>query len=73
MKKGEHIRKAFGKRLRELREGRALTQTGLAYESEIEPGYVSRLELGKASPSLEVIVCLARSLGCQPGDLLNDL
>lgn len=73
MKRDEHIRKAFGKRIKQIREEKGLVQTDIAYESDLEPGYVSRLELGKSSPTLEVIISLAKALDCQPGDLLNDL
>jgi len=73
MKRDEKIRKAFGTKLRVMREEKGLKQTGLAYEAEIEPGYVSRLELGKASPSLEIIVYLARALGCRPSELLDEI
>lgn len=73
MKKDLTIRKAFGVRLRKLRLERGLKQTGLGFEAEIEPGYISELELGKASPSLEIIISLASALECKPGDLINDL
>lgn len=73
MNRDEKIRKAFGARLRAMREQKGWVQTELAYEAEIEPGYVSRLELGKAGPSLEVIISIAAALGCKPGDLVNDI
>lgn len=73
MKRDEHIRKEFGKRIKQIREQKGLVQTDIAYEVEVEPGYISRLELGKSSPTLEVIIAIARVLECQPGDLLNDL
>lgn len=70
MKKDEHIKKEFGNRLRQLREKREWAQTDLAYEADIEPGYVSRLELGKANPSLTVIVALAMALECKLDELI---
>jgi transcriptional regulator with XRE-family HTH domain len=71
MKNGDHIKKEFGNRLRQLREKREWAQTDLAYEADIEPGYVSRLELGKANPSLTVIVAIIKALDCKVDELIT--
>lgn len=71
MKGDEHIQKAFGKRLRQLREEKGWTQTDVAYEADLEPNYISRLELGKANPSMTVIVALVKALRCKVDDLIK--
>lgn len=70
MKNDEHIKKEFGKRVRQLREGKGWAQTDLAYEADIEPGYVSRIELGKANPSITIVVALVKALNCNIQDLI---
>lgn len=70
MKNDGHIKKDFGNRLRQLREEKSWAQTDLAYEADIEPGYVSRLELGKANPGLTVIVAIVKALGCKVEELI---
>ena len=67
----EHILLSFGKKLRALREAKDWSQTKLGHEAEIEPQYVSRMERGKASPGLIVIVKLVRALGCNLDDLIE--
>lgn len=71
MKQDEQIRKAFGKKLRKLREEKDWSQTDLGYEAEITPVYVSQMELGKVNPGLITIDRLAKALGCTPNDLMG--
>lgn len=54
--------KEFGKRLRELRTQRGLTQGDLARLAKIDIMQVSRYERGLGLPSLESAVALARVL-----------
>ncbi|MFD5483817.1 helix-turn-helix domain-containing protein [Streptomyces hawaiiensis] len=51
----------FGKRLRELRRERGLSQAQLA-KGAISPGYLSRLESGSRAPTPKVIAYLAERL-----------
>ncbi len=67
------IRRGFGRRLRSMRNSQDLAQSQVAHMASIESVYLSRLELGKQSPSLEIILSLAEALKCKPGDLINDL
>ncbi len=55
------------------REAAGLSQGQVSYKSRLDPAEVSRLELGKREPRLWTIVRLARGLGVDPGDLLDDL
>jgi len=69
----DQIKKKFGERLKARRLEKGLSQPGLSHIIEMNVGWISRIEQGKANPSLVIIVKLARALECQPGDLLNDL
>lgn len=70
MKNDKQLQSEFGRRVRQLREAKQWAQTDLAYEADIEPGYVSRIELGKVNPSLTVIIALVKALGCQVQDIV---
>jgi transcriptional regulator with XRE-family HTH domain len=55
--------KAFGLRLRELREKAALTQGQLARKAGLSLPGITKLELGARQPSLPTLLALARALG----------
>lgn len=71
MKRKERILIEFGKKLQKLRESRKMTQMDLAVEIDSYPGYVSRLENGKAEPGLLMLISLAKALGCTSDELIN--
>ena len=56
------LRVAFGRQIRAARERRGLTQRELAERAHIADKYVSRLELGIATPSIAVAKKLADAL-----------
>ncbi|MFC4524817.1 helix-turn-helix domain-containing protein [Cupriavidus pinatubonensis] len=53
---------AFGAVLRELRKQQSLSQEKLAFESGLDRTYISLLEVGQRSPSLETMLALSRAL-----------
>jgi transcriptional regulator with XRE-family HTH domain len=59
----EAARQSFGSRVRELRQERGITQEQLAELMGKTTEHISFLERGERSPSFEVIVDLAKSLG----------
>jgi transcriptional regulator with XRE-family HTH domain len=63
-------RQAFGQALREIRTALQLSQDELAYRAGIDRTYVSILELGQKSPTLDVVFKIAHGLGLPPSDLL---
>lgn len=54
--------KQFGKRLRELRQGKNLSQTDLARLARIHPMQVGKYERGEIHPGLETLAALSRAL-----------
>ncbi len=66
----EILAEAFGAVLREARKERGLSQEGLGFESGYHRTYVSLLERGLKSPSLQTIFELARALDIRPSELL---
>jgi DNA-binding XRE family transcriptional regulator len=54
----------FAGRLRELREGAALTQTELAEKAGLTREGVAQLETGRRKPAWETVLALCEALGC---------
>jgi transcriptional regulator with XRE-family HTH domain len=61
----------FGKRLRELREERGLTQEQLAFKVGLSREYLSRIEGGRRNVSLNVIERLSEALNIPVHELLT--
>lgn len=61
----------FGKRVRELRKERGLSQIELAAKVGIDRSYMGFLERGERNPSLEVIAKIADALNVTPDELLK--
>jgi transcriptional regulator with XRE-family HTH domain len=72
MKAGEaSLLKALGKRVRELRKARGLSQERLAELADIHENHVRRIEAGTANPSYLVLVRIGKALGVRPGELID--
>jgi transcriptional regulator with XRE-family HTH domain len=63
--------KDFGRRLRQLREKRGLSQAGLAQMIGVHKGQLLRYEHGQTSPTAEKVVALARVLRVTADALLR--
>jgi transcriptional regulator with XRE-family HTH domain len=61
----------FGRRVRELRKERGLSQVELAAKVGIDRSYMGFLERGERNPSLEVIAKIAEALSVTPDELLK--
>ena len=62
----------FGTLLRQWRERRRLSQLGLALEAEVSTRHLSFVETGRAQPSREMVLLLARALDV-PARARNEL
>lgn len=69
---GDPPRMLFGRRLRELREAAGLRQVDVGTRAGVSTAYVSELERGGRSPTLDVIYALARALGVPVARLFPD-
>jgi transcriptional regulator with XRE-family HTH domain len=65
--------RAFGRRIRELRGERHMSQDALARRTDVHPTAIGRLERGDREPRLTTILRIARGLDVQPGALLDEL
>lgn len=61
----------MGARIKEVRKSRGLSQERLAEKAEISPRFLSRLEVGQQSPSIETLARLAEALGVELWELCD--
>lgn len=55
--------KAFGQAVRELRKRKNNSQETLAFDAGLDRTYISLLELGQKSPTLDTIMAICNALG----------
>jgi transcriptional regulator with XRE-family HTH domain len=67
------IRKKFGKRVKELRQSKGLSQEGLAHLAELDRTYIPSIEKGERNVSIEVIQKLSIAFGIKISELLKGL
>ena len=60
----------FGKRLREARMEKKMSQGDIAKKLGVHRSYISGLERGKRNPSLLTINKMAKAIGVEPKELL---
>jgi transcriptional regulator with XRE-family HTH domain len=70
---GNSLEKAFGLVLRRLRQGRGLSQEALGFESGYHRTYISLLERGRKSPSLQTLFNLSGALKIDPAELIRQV
>ena len=63
--------KLIGKRIKEVRTARKMAQMLLAEKCDISDSYLSYIECGRKTPSLEVIIRIARELDTTVDSLLE--
>ena len=62
---------ALGKRIRQLRESKGISQVALSHLIEIERSNMSRIESGNTNPTSFLLYKIAQKLGVEPSELLN--
>ena len=58
------ITEKFGKRVKEIRQSKGISQEELSMKAQLHRTYISSIELGKRNVSLLNIEKLAKALGC---------
>lgn len=71
MPRAESLQPRFGEVLRDARLAHGLTQERLAELTALHWTYLSGLERGLHSPSLDVVLALARALGMRAHELVR--
>jgi transcriptional regulator with XRE-family HTH domain len=66
------LRKKFGQRVAALRRATGLSQEDFAERCGFARSYMSRIERGKANPSLDAIETLAGGLKVRVNELFED-
>ena len=67
------LRNVFAANLRHFRRERGMSQEVLAHEAKVSRGYMSDLEMGKYSVSLDKIEAIAKTLQVEPHRLLEPI
>gem|GEM_PF-844941 len=70
---GRDVTSRFGRRLRELRRERNLTQLRMAIDFGIDRSFISDVERGRKSMSLPMLEVVALGLHVSLSDLLRDI
>jgi transcriptional regulator with XRE-family HTH domain len=65
------LARKLGARIKEIRKARGLTQERLAEQADLSPRYLSRLEVGQQSSSIETLARLARALEVELWELFD--
>ncbi|WP_034343115.1 helix-turn-helix transcriptional regulator [Deinococcus misasensis] len=70
------MKEAVGTKIKEMRENASLTQKELAvrlWGTDKNQSYISEIEAGKHSPSVNFLSEIAQALNCQVADLIPNL
>jgi ribosome-binding protein aMBF1 (putative translation factor) len=71
MARQQDVKLLFGRRLRQVRLARRMSQEKLADRASLDRSYVGSVERGERNISLENICKLAAALGCASSALLD--
>lgn len=65
-------RRLLGEAIRFKRKEKGLSQESLAERSELSTVFISRVECGKESPTVDSLVKIANGLGVKTRELIRD-
>ena len=66
----EDVKVLFGRRVRQLRKAKGVSQEAFAHEIKIDRSYFGSIERGERNVSLDNICLIAEGLGVPPAQLL---
>ncbi len=69
----QKVNKALGARIKEIREGKKLSQMTVAYEAEMSLSHFSKIENGHHGPGIWALVRIAKALKVKPSELISSL
>jgi transcriptional regulator with XRE-family HTH domain len=67
----DKVLKKLGKRIREVRKSKNISQENLAFDCGLEYSQINRIELGKVNTSISHLFLIARVLKVSPQELLD--
>lgn len=67
----KNTKELLGGRIRELRRGLEMSQEQLSEKIDVDPRYISRIEVGKCFPSLQTLENISRALSVDMRDLFD--
>ncbi len=63
--------KAFGRALKKIRTRKKLTQENLSLQADLARVYISELEYGKKTPSIETVFKISKALNIKCSRLMD--
>lgn len=67
----ESTKELLGRRIKELRKMRGLSQEELSEKVDIDPKHLSRIEVGRGFPSLDTLEKIAKALNVEMKDFFE--
>jgi len=64
-------KKMIGRRIKELRRSKGLSQENLAEKAETSPNYLSRMERGTENPTLDMLIKLSNALEVEMWEMFD--
>lgn len=65
------ISKKLGDNIRRIREEKGMSQGDICRITEMDRGYISRVENGSKNPTISNLEKIAKALGVKPDELLK--
>ena len=63
----------MGSRIQEVRKSRGITQSELAQKVDLSTKYISNIECGFKTPTMDTFIAIANALQCDANSLLSDV
>ena len=67
----QRYRHVLGKEIRRRREDQGLSLRGFASMIGIDYTYLFKIEHGTTNATIDMLVCIADGLGCEPAELID--